>query len=118
MSNKQFCTLLMAILAIGLTGAWAQEKVEAGPKHDLPRPDTKPADMSRPVRVYIMLGQSNMLGMGKVAGGEGSLENAIKVKKKYPYLVDDAGAWTERKDVRNVRVMGSGTGEKIGRAHV
>ena len=110
MSNKQFCTLLMAILAIGLTGAWAQEKVAAGSKHDLPRPDSEPADVSKSVRVYILLGQSNMLGMGKIAGGEGSLENAVKVKKKYPYLVDDAGNWTERKDVRNVRVMGSGTG--------
>ena len=76
----------------------------------LPRPDDKPADMSKPVQVYILMGQSNMLPMGKVAGGEGSLENAVKAKKKYPYLVDDAGAWTERKDVRNVRVMSSGTG--------
>jgi len=51
------------------------------------------------------MGQSNMLGMGKIAGGDGSLENAVKTKKLYPYLVDDAGNWTERKDVRNVRVM-------------
>jgi hypothetical protein len=77
----------------------------------LPKPDDKPADMSKPVQVYILLGQSNMLGFGKIAGGEGSLENAVKAKKKYPYLVDDAGNWTERKDVRYVRVMGSGTGE-------
>jgi len=78
---------------------------------ELPRPDGKDADMSKPVQVYILLGQSNMLGMGKVAGGDGSLENAVKAKKKYPYLVDDAGNWTERKDVRNVRVMSSGTGD-------
>lgn len=71
----------------------------------LPRPDDKPADMSKPVRVFILLGQSNMVGMGKVSGGEGSLEYAVKEKKLYPYLVNDAGTWTERKDVRNVRVM-------------
>ena len=76
----------------------------------LPDPDGKPADMSKPVRVYILLGQSNMLGFGKVSGAKGSLENAVKVKKKYPYLIDDAGKWTVRNDVRNVRVMGSGTG--------
>src|SRR5207237_10797738 len=35
----------------------------------------------------VLLGQSNMLGMGKIAGGEGSLENAVKNKNKYPYLV-------------------------------
>ena len=77
----------------------------------LPDPDGKPANMTKPVQVYILLGQSNMLGFGKIAGEkEGTLENAAKVNKLYPYLVDDAGNWTERKDVRNVRVMGSGTG--------
>jgi len=34
----------------------------------------------------------------------------VKTKKKYPYLVDDDGNWTVRKDVRYVRVMSSGTG--------
>lgn len=78
----------------------------------LPDPDGKAADMSKPVQVYILLGQSNMLGAGRVVGEkEGTLEHAVKAKKKYPYLVDDAGQWTVRKDVRNVRVAGSGTGK-------
>ncbi len=76
----------------------------------LPDPDGKSADMSRPVQVYILLGQSNMLGFGKIKGGDGSLEHAVKEKGLYPYLIDNAGKWTERNDVRNVRVMGSGTG--------
>ncbi|MDA0282635.1 MAG: hypothetical protein O3B86_04700, partial [Planctomycetota bacterium] len=78
----------------------------------LPDPDGKPADMSKPVQVYILLGQSNMLGAGKIGPAEkpGSLTHAVKEHQKYPYLVDDAGNWTERKDVRHVRVMGSGTG--------
>jgi len=80
----------------------------------LPDPDGKPADTSKPVQVYILLGQSNMLGFGKInpakGNPEGSLTHAVKEKKLYPYLVDDAGNWTERKDVRNVRVMGSGLG--------
>ncbi len=29
----------------------------------------------------------------------------MKQEKKYPFLIDDAGNWTERKDVRNVHVM-------------
>ena len=74
----------------------------------LPDPDGKPADMSKPVQVYILMGQSNMLEMGKVKGGEGALEHAVKEKGLYPYLVDEDGNWTERKDVRYVRVMGSG----------
>ena len=80
----------------------------------LPDPDGKPADMSRPVQVYILLGQSNMLGFGRInpakGRAEGSLTHAVKEKKLYPWLVDDDGNWTERKDVRNVRVMGSGLG--------
>ena len=77
---------------------------------ELPRPDGKPADITKPVQVYILLGQSNMLGFGKIAGDDGSLEYAVKEKGLYPYLVDDEGNWTTRKDVRNVRVMGSGKG--------
>ncbi|MHC5027652.1 MAG: sialate O-acetylesterase [Planctomycetota bacterium] len=70
-------------------------------------PDGTQAEMSKPVQVYILLGQSNMLGFGKIKGEEGSLEHAVR-NGLYPYLVDDAGEWTERTDVRNVRVMGSG----------
>jgi hypothetical protein len=78
--------------------------------------DAKPADMSKPVKVFILMGQSNMVGLGKIqAGGKGgsagALEPAVKEKKKYPYLLDEAGNWAERKDVRFVRVMsGKGAG--------
>ena len=88
-------------------GRVAQEPSKA----ETPKPDAakasakKSADLSKPVQVFILLGQSNMVGMGKITGGEGSLEHAVKEKKKYPYLVDEAGNWTERKDVRFVRVM-------------
>ncbi len=67
--------------------------------------ESKPADVSKPVKVYIIMGQSNTLEMGQVKGGEGSLENAVKTKNLYPYLVDDSGKWTVRNDVRNVSVM-------------
>jgi hypothetical protein len=70
-------------------------------------PADKEADMKKPVQVFVLLGQSNMLGFGKVKGGEGSVENAVKNKKLYPYLVDKDGNWVERKDVRNVRIMHS-----------
>ncbi len=72
-------------------------------------PGSKPADMAKPVQVFILMGQSNMVGLGKVGGPDGSLEFAVKEKKKYPFLVDEAGAWAERKDVRYARVM-SGRG--------
>jgi len=43
-----------------------------------------------------MMGQSNMLGFGNAGALKGT------AGEKYPYLVDDAGAWNVRKDVRNV----------------
>jgi len=80
----------------------------------MPKPDGKPADMSKPVKVFLLMGQSNMVGMGKITGGEGSLENAVKNKNKYAYLLDEAGNWSERKDVRYVRVMdGRGGGMQL-----
>ena len=67
----------------------------------MPKPDGKPADMTKPVQVFLIMGQSNAVGLGKIP----SLEAAVKTKGKYPYLVDDAGGWSVRKDVRNVFIM-------------
>lgn len=68
----------------------------------LPDPNEKGADMSKPVQVYVLMGQSNMIGFGKPA----KLQEVAQ--EKYPYLVTDDGDWTVRKDVRNVFVMCSG----------
>jgi hypothetical protein len=41
------------------------------------------------VKVFILLGQSNMVGMGNVTGDkDGTLEYATKTEKLYPYLLD------------------------------
>ena len=102
-SNANNVGSLLAMMCLGMTGL-------SNAQRELPDPDGKPADMGKPVQVFILLGQSNMLGFGKIKGGEGSLEHAVKEKGLYPYLIDDEGNWTGRKDVRNVRVMGSGDG--------
>ena len=81
-------------------------KIDADPKNLFKTHDGKPADMSKPVQVFILLGQSNMVGAGKIA----ALDVPVKQNKKYPYLLDEAGNWVVRKDVRNVRVMCSGAG--------
>jgi hypothetical protein len=100
---------LLAVISAALLFA---STTRADDATTLPDPDGKPAEMSKRVQVYILLGQSNMLGFGKIGSADkpGSLTHAVKEKKKYSYLVDDDGEWTVRKDVRNVRVMGSGTG--------
>lgn len=76
----------MSLGMVGITNA--QDK--------LPDPDGKPADMSKPVKVFIVMGQSNTLEMGKVTD---------ELKTLYPFLADDEGNWTTRQDVRNVSVM-------------
>jgi hypothetical protein len=78
--------------------------ITSDPKDLLKKHDGKEADMTKPVQVFILLGQSNMVGLGNI----GTLDAAVKTKSKYSYLVDDDGAWTQRKDVRNVFVMCSG----------
>jgi hypothetical protein len=82
--------------------------------------------MNQPVQVFIMMGQSNMVGLGKVGSesANGSLAFYCKTEKKYPYLIDDAGNWTVRKDVRCAMVTcdhqegwlepGFGAGDHIG----
>ncbi|MEM0924680.1 MAG: sialate O-acetylesterase [Planctomycetota bacterium] len=102
----RFCLLA---IAIGINFP-----VVADESATLPDPDGNAAEMGKPVQVYLLMGQSNMLGFGRVKPkkdvADGSLSHAVHEKKLYPYLVDEAGNWTERKDVRNVRVMGSGLG--------
>lgn len=83
----------------------AVEKSVPDTKREVSRPDGKTPDAKKKLKVFILMGQSNMVGMGRIAGKEGSLEYAVKEKKKYPYLVDDKGAWVQRPDVRFVRFM-------------
>lgn len=97
---------LALALTLGLSSVWAAEPAPTELKQDTPPRDGTPADMTKPVQVFILMGQSNMVGLGKIAGDkEGTLEHAVKGKKKYTYLVDEAGNWKERNDVRYVRVM-------------
>jgi hypothetical protein len=75
----------------------------------------KPADMTKPVKVVILMGQSNMVGMGNITGDKGeSLEKAVKTEKLCPYLLDASGNWAQRNDVRNAQVMvGKGGGMNV-----
>lgn len=95
---------LALLVSFGSGFAIAQETATQIPKYD-----GQVADMSKPVEVFICLGQSNMVGLGKVKGGEVSLEFAVKEKQKYSYLVDSNGEWIQRADVRFVQYM-SGKG--------
>jgi hypothetical protein len=69
--------------------------------YPLPAPDGSAGASDKPVKVYIMSGQSNMVGFGTVSGtGEDTLENMVKVENKFPNLLDGLGEWSVRQDVR------------------
>lgn len=74
---------------------------------------TESSVSSKTAQVYILMGQSNMLGKGKVGkppndAKDGSLYYACHAKGMYPYLIDATQDWTTREDVRYVFSMGNG----------
>ena len=104
MKSKLLTCAVLAFIATCLSSPVTLQAAD-----NLPDPDGKPADMSKKVKVFIIMGQSNTLEMGKVKGDkEGSLEYAVKNENLYPFMIDASGNWTKRQDVRNVHVMGSG----------
>jgi hypothetical protein len=107
-SSTMLISLARFLFAVALMAASSLCNAQDAPR-TIPRSDGKPADMTKPVQVFILLGQSNMVGLGKVSGSDVSLEYAVKEKQKYQYLVDNAGTWVVRNDVRYVQYM-SGKG--------
>lgn len=88
---------LWVVLVVALAGgpAAAQKTPEVSLK-----PDDKPGAAGKPIKVFILMGQSNMVGMGDIGPetATGTLEHLTKTDKKYPWLVD-GDTWAERKDV-------------------
>jgi hypothetical protein len=75
----------------------AKSRVKAkAPPEKLPKPDKKDKpDTKKPLKVYILAGQSNMCGMGKV----NTLKPLPANDERFQYLVDDKGQWSVRNDV-------------------
>jgi len=84
--------------------------------------EQKAPDAPKPVKVFIIMGQSNVLGYGHVGPEtkKGTLEYCTKKENKYPYLLDEKGGWKAREDVWCVQVtsgshkgwLGPGFGNK------
>jgi hypothetical protein len=69
--------------------------------YPLPDPDASTGVTTKPVKVFILSGQSNMVGFGRVAGSEaGTLQTLTGTEKKFPNLVTSTNTWTTRNDVR------------------
>lgn len=56
---------------------------------------------NKPVKVYILIGQSNMIGFGRINPDtvKGTLSYLTSREGKYPHLLEKNGKWVERKDV-------------------
>jgi alpha-galactosidase len=68
--------------------------------YPLPDPDGSGGVSNKPVKVYIMSGQSNMVGMGDVSGtASGLLDTITKRENKFPNLLTASNGWTTRSDV-------------------
>lgn len=61
---------LLAAMIMAVSSLSAAEKINTDPNRQLPRPDTKAPDTTKPVKVYILAGQSNMVGMGNISGAK------------------------------------------------
>ena len=104
----------------------SEETAKISAKKDDQKPDAAAAaadddDDDGEVQVYILLGQSNMLGMGHVGNypddltKDGTLQCAVHSKGLYPYLLEEdpnnsstsSSSWATSPTVRNVRVMDS-----------
>jgi alpha-galactosidase len=71
MNNQKISAILAALMLTGTlattTDAQQAQPVKQG--HVVNAATGKPADMTKPVKVFILLGQSNMVGMGALSGG-------------------------------------------------
>ncbi|MDA7881670.1 Ig-like domain-containing protein [Akkermansiaceae bacterium] len=94
--------------------------------YPLPDPDGSAGATDKPVKVYILSGQSNMVGIGYADGREpGSMETVLKRDHKFPNMIE-GGVYTERNDVYYrgvVSAIGDGpltvgiTGNRVGPEH-
>jgi len=76
--------------------------------YPLPDPDSSTGATNKPVKVYIMSGETNMVGVGYVNGtAPGSLETITKRENKFPNLITTGNAWTQRQDVLYKGVIGA-----------
>jgi len=131
---------IFTLLSVNLTELIASKKVKSKPKsvtttniqtreipEILPQPSTDKPNTKKPLKIFILSGQSNMVGMGR----EASLLPLAKEDKKFSYLLDKDGKWNTRKDVffvnfinkritnyLTINSMGRSFGPELGFGHI
>jgi hypothetical protein len=102
MGRIRFIALTLAIVAM------VQPSAPARNVHLLRSVSTGPVKaISKPVNVFILMGQSNMLGLGAVGPVrlKKTLEYAVTKEHRYGFLVNKMGRWKVSKTVRLVFVL-------------
>lgn len=97
---------LLATVGISLSSPQGDQKSKPVQDQLVVRPSSSAPDTKKPLKVFIMMGQSNMVGMGEIEPetAKGTLSYLTKKLGKYPYLLDEKGNWTVRNDVWYVQV--------------
>lgn len=87
--------------------------------YPLPAPDSTPPVTNKPVKVYILSGQSNMVGQGETSplGTLGTLATITQTEHKFPNLRNgialDAAGYTIRNDVWYRGVIAAAGNDKL-----
>jgi arylsulfatase A-like enzyme len=73
--------------------------------HEGEAPDQE-ASALPPLKVYVLLGQSNMVGFGRIEPHQqlGTLSNLVNEQERFPELINKEGKWAARDDVWLVQV--------------
>ncbi len=96
----------------GFKPAEVEAVLQGGAKLGDAKPET-PSTTPKKLPVFILLGQSNMVGFGRIEAktDRGTLAYYCEEEGKYPHLRDEDGTWKLRDDVWCVKTT---TGQKQG----
>lgn len=88
-------------MVLGTGSVSAAEEFDTDPKHQLSRPDTKAADKKKLVKVFILLGQSNVVGVRHIGPETNKSTLACLTKKEggNPFLIDDRVKAVDSRDL-------------------
>lgn len=106
--KRTFCLLSMVALCV-MGSVAIGAPVVPGPE-ELPKPDGSTGAKEKPVKVYIMSGQSNMVGMGDVSGGGKRWGSEFKspVVSVYPGPYDPKLNYDQQKPTKTVKLKAFG----------
>lgn len=93
------CCSVVAFFVCALMSAWQLNPVYA---QESQQKQSVKNNSSLPVRIYVLVGQSNMQGKGSVEGEDSnSLRYTIAhdTDKEYQFVINEDGSWRERSDV-------------------